>query len=274
MDRTKKIYIMFVPCLVAMVAGASAFCQDSVQAVTKPSYEGNLTFSMPGRVAEVKAVIGQRVRSGDLLAKLDDSAELIRLEQLKVQSQSETRVDAAAARLEQNKSDLTKLQEAAKRGAASKREVEHAELETTIGALSLDLARFEHNLDQMKYQEMKAQLERMKLFSPVDGVVEDVQIKIGENVHTQEREKVIRIIAIDPLWIDVPVPSVRVGDLGIGTSVSIGFEDNSRATGKITFIGSKEDVATETVTARVELGNPEGRRAGQKVTVFLPENKD
>jgi RND family efflux transporter MFP subunit len=225
-------------------------------------------------VAEVCVKEGDRVKAGQVLARLDDRVETARLEQLKISAESTVRVDAAEARLAQNRSDLAKLEKASKKGAASILEVEHARLDVKIGELSLLLAQIEHKQDQLKYKEMGLQVARMRITSPVDGVVEQVIVEKGESVEL--KTQALRIVRIDPLWIDAPVPRHIAGSLKKGDKAVVIFSNrgDSMSPGTILNIASVEDAASDTRRVRIELKNPENRPAGQRVSVsFSPAVK-
>jgi len=86
---------------------------------------------------------------------------------------------------------------------------------------------------------------------------------------------VMRIISIDPMWIDVNVPTRQArNQLRKGQSAQVQFKGVTQIkTGKIIKVASDADPASDTVRVRVELPNPEKRGTGETVTVtFLPES--
>ena len=156
---------------VLLAAGAPLAAQEKVEAVTKPSQDVVLSFVRPGQVAEVLVKEGDAVKAGQVLMRLDDKAELVQMEQLKAQAEDTTRLRAAEAQLAQRRVDLKKTEAARKQGAATDLEVDHAKLDVTIAELSLELAQFEKTQARMKYAEATIQIERMRITSPIHGVV-------------------------------------------------------------------------------------------------------
>ena len=256
--------------------------QERIEAITRPSGDVTLSFVRPGRVAKVLVKEGDGVKASQELILLDDEAEAAQLEQLKAQAEDETRAKAAQAQLAQRKVDLKKLEWAQKQGAATELEVEHAKLDVTISELSLRLAQFERKQDRRKYEEAMIHLDRMRLRSPIDGKVERpvdamgkprAVVAPGESVNALER--IVRIVKIDPLWIDVPVPVGPARRLRTGTgNVVVEFQNDVsaplRASGKITHIAAVADAKSDTLTVRVEVPNPGGRPAGEHVYVSFP----
>ena len=92
---------------------------EAVEAITLPSADVTLLFVRAGRIAEVLVKEGDAVEAGQVLVRQDDEAERIQLEQLKVQAEDTTRIEAAEAQLAQKQEDLKKLEWAQKEGAAT-----------------------------------------------------------------------------------------------------------------------------------------------------------
>ena len=265
--------------LLALVLGllvpfSSLGAQNRIEAITRPSKDVVLSFVRPGRVAKVLVKEGDKVKAGQELVRLDDEAELAQLEQLKAQAEDETRVKAAEAQLAQRKVDLKQKNWAFDHGAATKMEVEHAQLEVMISELSLKLAEFQHKQDQRKYEEAKIQHIRMRISSPIDGAVERVLVEPGESADAQK--EIIRVVKIDPLWADVPVPLSQARGLRKGTSnVVVEFMDEGsvrppRVAARIIHVAAVADAASATLTVRIEVPNPTARPAGEKVYVSFP----
>ncbi|MBS3735058.1 MAG: efflux RND transporter periplasmic adaptor subunit [Phycisphaerae bacterium] len=263
-------------CVLAL-AGAGAPADDLIDAVVVPSRDVTLSFVQPGQIAEVLVEPGDRVEVGQLLIRQDDAPEQARLAHLKAQAEDDIRVKAAEARLAQSRVDLAKLTEARTRGAATDREVEHAELDVTIAEMSLALARFERAQAGRSYQQAKLEVARRRLRSSTAGIVERVSVEQGEAVNALD--PVLRIVRIDPLWVDVPVPLARAARLDVGDAAVVTFPDvaeapagrsasaPARAEGIIIHVSSVGDAASETLMVRVEIANHQRRPAGQPVTV-------
>jgi RND family efflux transporter MFP subunit len=246
-----------------------------IAAVTIPSADVTLSFVQPGRIAEIHFKEGQTVKAGDVLVQLDDDADQIRLAQLEADSRNLTHIQAAEASLAQKKVDLAKLEIAAEHNAATELEVEHAKLDVRIAELSLKVAQFDHEQAQRKYDEAKTQIENMSLKSPIDGSIEKIDAETGESVNALGI--VVRVVRIDPLWIDVPVPVANTRNLKRGNTARVDFVDPDKISvdGTIIFIGSVADAASGTLRVRVELPNKSNRPAGEHVRVtFSPSQKN
>jgi len=258
---------------VLLVAAAPGGGGGGITAVTSPSRDVTLSFVRPGRIAEVLVAEGRPVKPAQVLVRQDDAAEQARLLRLKEQAEDTTQVRAARAQLDQSKLDLKKIEQAAKRGAATDLEIEHAALDVTIAELRLELAQFQHRQSRRTYEEFRLEVGRMRLLSPIGGTVEEVFIEAGESVDTLQ--KVVRVVSTDPLWIDVPVPLARARRLAVGGDARVAFDGAAPAApnAKIIHVASVDDSASDTLRVRLEAANPSGRPAGEEVTVSFPEPK-
>lgn len=245
-----------------------------IEAVTKPSADIELSFVRVGRVAEILIKEGDPVKTGQLLASQDDRVEQLQLLQLKAKAVNRTRIEAAAADLRQKEEDLKKIEGAKKKGAATDWEVEHARLNVKIAGLALQLAKFEHEQDRAKYEEVKADVDRMRLVSPMHGRVEEIAIEVGES--PQPLKPAIRLVKIDPLWIDIIAPLTVAQPLKPGDTAGVMFPGHGaqgvgeKIEGRISFVSAMSKAASDTLRVRLEIANPNGRPAGERVLVSFP----
>jgi RND family efflux transporter MFP subunit len=240
-----------------------------IRAVTRPSADITLSFVQPGRIAAIPFQEGDLVDRDQILVRQDDTAEHILLAQLKAQAEDTTQIQAAEASLAQKRVDLAKLEKAAASNAATALEVEHARLDVTIAELSLQLARFEHEQAIRKYQEQEARVKYMQLTSPIDGRIEKIDAEVGESVNALA--DVIRVVRIDPLWIDAPTPLQQAIRLKPGVEAHIQVVDAGSSgellQGRVIFVGGVADAASGTLRVRIQAPNPSGRPAGEHVLV-------
>jgi multidrug efflux pump subunit AcrA (membrane-fusion protein) len=104
----------------------------------------------------------------------------------------------------------------------------------------------------------QAILARRSIRSPIDGVVVERYVSPGEYVNTQP---LLRVAQIDPLRIEVIVPSQIFGSISPGMRASIIPElavyGEHEAT--VTIVDRVIDAASSTFGVRLELPNPEAR---------------
>ena len=247
---------------------AAAAAPEPIEAFTRPSAVATLSYVRPGKIGKVLVRQGQAVKSSEPLVKQDDLAEQVRVKMLEAQAQDETRIKAAEAQLAQKKVELERL----KKAERPPLELDRAELDVTIAQLSVNLAKLEHDQDKRRSDEAKAEWKRMTLESPIDGKVREIFVEPGEAVDTLQ--PVIRVLKIDPLWIDVPVPRKLATTLKERQAAVVQFGgDGPAGTGTVIHIASEGNAASNTITVRVEVPNPAARQAGEHVIVTFPSAK-
>jgi RND family efflux transporter MFP subunit len=262
-----KGFLYALPLLAALAASGQG--DQGLEAITKPSQDVKLSFVRAGQIAAVHVKEGDHVQAGQLLMEQDDKAERLQLLQQKAQAEDTTRILHADALLQQKKTYLARLQ-TVEALATTPTELELAKLDVTIAELSKHLTEFEHAQDQRKYEELKAQVERMRLTSPISGKVEMLAIQAGESAEPQT--SVVRVVNTDPLWVDVYVPLEQAAALKLGCPGRVVFEAPGApaAEGKVIYVASVAEAASGTLLVRLEVPNPSGRPAGERVRVSFP----
>ena len=245
---------------------APAPAPEEFAGISKPSQDVTLSFARPGRIDSVPVKEGDIVKKGQLVIKMDSREETAALELDRFKAQDATKVEAQVAILAQKKIDYEKLKNT---GVATRFEIDNSKLEVTIAEANLKLSRFEHDQDGRKYEQTKATVERLTLYSPFDGIIETLLVKEGEGVDQQS--KVMRIVKIDPLWVESPVRLSEAKKLKIDQAAQVKFSDGHTRDGKIVHIASVADSASETILVRIEIPNDKKTPAGERVSVrFTP----
>jgi RND family efflux transporter MFP subunit len=269
----RKLVFSGILCCLMLTSLEAQLPETRLRAITTPSADITLSFVQPGCIVWVNAKNGDLVKTDQILVLQYDAVERLQLLQLEAESEDTTRIEASEASLDQKKVDLAKLERAAAHNAATALEVEHAKLDVKIAELSLELAKFEHEQAIRKYEEAKVSIEKMRLKSPIEGIVEEIYVEAGESVNALDN--VIRIVQINPLWIDVPVPLDKAITLTKNEIAKVTFPnpDNKIIEGKIVYIAAVADAASGTLRVRVEVPNKSGRPAGEHVYVDFPASQ-
>jgi membrane fusion protein, multidrug efflux system len=277
MMKTKIIVCFFIMSLLTTglrwsVASSGSAGAGSITAVTIPSADVTLSFIQSGRIDKINFKEGEIVKVGDSIVQQYDMVERAQLAQLEAESLNVTQVQASEAKLKQTKVDLERRKKAGK-SAVTESELEYAELNLNIAELSMRLAVFQHEQSIRKFEEAKLQIDNMNMKSPIDGRIEEIYVEAGESVNALD--KVVRVVRIDPLWIDVRVPAAQSANLSFGNPAVVEFSDAAKSTleGVVIFKAAVADAASETLRVRIQVPNGVNRPAGEQVKVtFPPQN--
>jgi RND family efflux transporter MFP subunit len=262
-----RLFTRFASVLIAAVALTSIVradaTPDGITSISKPSQDVILSFVRPGRVVEILVKEGDHVEKGQLLARQDDSEESKALALYQSKAEDMTQVDAQKVIEEQSRQDAENL---TKSGAGSKYEKDHAVLQDKVDTAKIKIANSQHEQDVDQYEQNLAVVEKTKLYAPISGVVEELLVHQGESVDSQNM-KVMRLVNIDPMWVEVPVPFAQAEGLKEGDGAQVSLSNKSVLTGKVIHVASVAEAASDTLLVRVEIPNPDRRKVGERVSV-------
>lgn len=200
-----------------------------------------ITPLVSGQIAELRVKPGQRVKAGEVIARLDDAVEKVAVQQAKVALQ------ATEAKLSRNE-DLKKI-------------ISQAEYQDAQSAV--ESARLAVSATEIA-------LERRQVHAPIDGIAGIVSIDVGDYVTVSTP-----LVTIDDrsrLIVDFWVPERFTGLLREGQVVEARpiARPGKSYPGTIAAIDNRIDPASRTLHVRAEIEN-EGDmlRAGQSFEVVL-----
>ncbi len=175
--------------------------------ITRPSRDTVMEFSQPLEVAEVAVSGGQSVKRGQLLVRAKDEEVRAAVAAQRVRAANDTEVRNAIANLELARSRFSAAEEANRSGALAKAEYDERKIAVQTGEIAVDAARQRQKEEQLRAVQLEEQADRYRIEAPFDGVVDQVFAELGQTLG--ETRPVVRIVAIDPMWIDVPVETDR-----------------------------------------------------------------
>jgi RND family efflux transporter MFP subunit len=243
----------------------SIYAED-LEGITTPSADVSASFTTQALITELKVKEGEFVKKGQLLAVQEREAQQNELIRLNKEASAMALIDKAKIEIEFFKKDFASLSEAMKKGATSQKEINDVELALKTAELALQEAKFNKEVATLKVKELKSRLKQFELRTPVDGIIEKLSIDTGEAPRPGEEH--IRIVSIDPMWVEILVPRNIAMKLKNGASATVTFTNAKISrVGQIIFISPVADTASDTVRVKVELTNPNKRLVGERVLV-------
>ncbi|MDP3538599.1 MAG: efflux RND transporter periplasmic adaptor subunit [Azonexus sp.] len=225
--------------------------------------------TVTGRVTHIDALLGQDVRKGEVLARLN-SSEL---------SSQQLNFLKARAQLELNRRNAERakaLYEADVIGAA--------ELQRRESEYQISLAETRAASDQLQLLGVSpAAIDRLGKQGAVDsvtpvtatigGVV--VERKLAQGQVVQPADTLFVVADLSRLWAVAQVPEQQVSQVRTGQSVSIEVPalGNEKLVGKLIYVGQTINPETRTVLVRTELDNSDGRLKPAMLASMLIEAK-
>ena len=199
-----------------------------------------------GVVAEINFQSGGVAKKGDVLMRLDSSAE-------------EAQLHTAEADLELAKANLDRERDLAVRKVVSKQELDTAQ--STFGQ------------KQGAVDNMRAFITKKQIRAPFDGMLGIRQVNVGQMINSGQQ--VVQLTALDRVYVDFALPQQNLPQLAAGYEARVHADSlpGREFKGKVTAINSMVDNVTRNISLQATFDNPDHElHPGMfvKVEVILP----
>ena len=199
-----------------------------------------------GVVAEINFQSGGVAKKGDVLMRLDSSAE-------------EAQLHTAEADLELAKANLERERDLAARKVVSKQELDTAQ--STFGQ------------KQGAVDNMRAFITKKQIRAPFDGMLGIRQVNVGQMINSGQQ--VVQLTALDRVYVDFALPQQNLPQLAAGYEARVHADalPGREFKGKVTAINSMVDNVTRNISLQATFDNPDHElHPGMfvKVEVILP----
>ncbi len=229
---------------------------ESAVGTIRAVHETSIGSKLLARVVEVKLKAGQAVKAGDVLVRLDDTDLRARLQQAKAA------VEAAQAVRNQALADERRYENLWRKAAATKQEFEKAE--TAVRSAEAELRRAEETV-----KELQATLDWATLRAPMDGLVIDKKVDVGDMVTPGQ----VLVTLFDPKRMQL-VASVRESlahKLQVGQDIGVHVEGiNKRCAGTVSEIVPEAQSASRAFQVKVTGPCPAGIYTGMFGRLLIP----
>jgi len=214
-------------------------------------HSADLAFGSAGIVSEVMVKLGDKVKKGDALAKLDDRAYKA------AAKAAALNLDAASLNYEEAKREYDRAQEMYDRTALS----EH---ERVIAEIAVRRADVEYAQVQATSTQAQMTLEQATITAPFDGVVAWVDTGVGEYVNNALAVNAqVGVVDTGSMIVSANVAAEDVAKIGQSLSVTAGGK--SLSVKSVSLSPAVDQAGTYQLVVRVKA--TEGLRAGQAATI-------
>jgi RND family efflux transporter MFP subunit len=163
-------------------AGGSASVLDATGYVTARR-EATVSAQITGTLTQVLIEEGDRVKEGQVLGRLDDTAQKASLAQAQAQLQSaQALLVEYQAQLAQSIRDVKRDEDLVKRNLVSQQAVEQARTQVETGTAQAEAQRKQIALDEANVRSAQVQLDYCTVRAPFTGVVIAKAAQVGEIV--------------------------------------------------------------------------------------------
>ena len=246
------------PVKVARIGDEAAAGVMSFAGEVRARYETILSFRVSGKMIDRPVEVGDRVRKGQRVARLDPTDYRLGTEAVNAQ------LNSAQAERDFARDDLTRYRELLNQRVISPAEFDrHDTAYTTARERVVTL--------EAQLSQATNQLQYTDLLADRDGVVTGLEVETGQVVAVGQ--PVIKLARLDEKEIHIDVPEQRVAGIGLHQKVSVTLwaDGNRRITARIREIAAAADPASRTYRVKATLleGQDEAR-LGKTATVWIP----
>jgi len=236
-----------------------------------------------GKVKAVEVEMGDTVRKGQVLARIDDSDFAAQVKQAKAAlAMARAGLEQARANYENARENYEKYKKLYEEGAVSKQqfdsiklqyEIARAQYEKAQGEVSSTMKGAEAQVVQAEaaLELAQSQLDATKITSPISGIVSMKNIEPGEMA--APAAPVFTIVDINKVVAQVDVSERIVNEIEKGQVVKVEVDavENEVFEGRITHIAPAADPRTKKFPVKIEIDNPEMKlKGGMFARVELP----
>ncbi|WP_298420469.1 efflux RND transporter periplasmic adaptor subunit [uncultured Kordia sp.] len=202
-----------------------------------------MSFRNSGIITELNVKLGQKVKKGQLLGKLDNVSARLSYEQ------ALTQVNSAESQVNTAKLSLDRVRVLYEKGSTSLSDFEAAKN-------SYKTASESYKSSKRGLAIQQEQIRYGYLYAPEDGTIATVDAEIDENVSTGQL--IATLNSGNEMEITIGIPESVINGVKNGMNVSVDFSSltNEKFEAKVTEVSPAVDQNTATYPVRVTLNNP------------------
>lgn len=242
----------------AGTANAAGPTTKPIGCMIEPDRSANVGSQVIGLIENVFVERGDRVRAGQVLMTLRAGVERANVGAAKERASTDAELLASKANLTLASQKLQKTRELRSVGFVSEQALDQAIAEHEVARQKLDQNRTQKNVLAEESRTAEAYLALRTVRSPFDGVVVDRFVNLGERV---EEKPLLRIAVINPLRVELLIPTTQYGAIKVGDQISIRPElpNVESALATVTNVDSVLDAASNSFRVRLSLPNSQNR---------------
>ena len=240
------------------VGVAAAAAAKPMGCLIEPDQIAEVGSQVIGLVERLHVDRGATVAAGQPLLKLRADVELATVSAAQTRAHIDADVMAATASLALSQQKVRRAEALVAQGFVSDQAVEQARGEAEVAHQKLRQVRGQQRISEQEQRVAAAQLQMRTVRSPFAGVVVERYVNTGERV---EDRPLMRIAVIDPLRVELMVPTARYGQVATGDKITIRPElpGAEPVIATVSHIDQVLDAASNSFRVRLRLPNPRHR---------------
>jgi RND family efflux transporter MFP subunit len=240
----------------AVEAKAQTTAVPELDCVIEPQQLVKLATPVVGVIARIDVDRGDVVHKDQVLGKLEDGVEQAALKLARARGTNEFGVKAVKARLDYLRRKNARAGELMSKNIVTQAAAEEADSDANVAEQQLKEAELTLEVARLEVGHAEEALKQRTLISPIDGVVTERLLVPGE--YRNEQSPILTLAQIDPLRVEVFVPTSQYGRIRIGSNAQIHPQQpiGGSYPAIVTVVDQVLDAASGTFGVRLALPNP------------------
>ena len=205
---------------------------------------------------------GDLVRKGQELAFIDTSVERVLAQSAKFRSEMDGALNAGESKLALAARKLARAEDLLRQQFVAEQARDEALNEKRLAEAELQEARDNRKLAEIELQRQMTLIRLKTVRSPINGVVTERILNVGELAEAGVgRKPILRLAEIETLYVEAVLPADSYRKIKVGTvaQVSPAMPEGSQERATVTVIDRVLDAGSGTFGVRLELPNKDGR---------------
>ncbi|MBW1955612.1 MAG: efflux RND transporter periplasmic adaptor subunit, partial [Deltaproteobacteria bacterium] len=259
-DENLNVTAKALPVTIASVVQYEFADEISAVGTLKARDMSPLSPKVAGTVNRVLVDIGERVKAGEVVIKLDRTNYDLGVKQAQAAlAAAEAAVPQAEAQFEQAEKEFRRATELLEEKVIPQSRFDSAEAAFKSAREAVSYAKAQRDRAKAALETALEHLKDADIRSPINGTVVERNVEIGQAVAPGGR--LLRIVDQTSLNLDVDLPETDIGRLTVGTVALITTDafPGHEYSGKVTVVNPRVDRGTRTFRTRIEVPNPSGK---------------
>lgn len=272
--RTARFWLIIILSFAPLTGCKMPWSNSSDDAInlsgTIEARDADLSFQVSGRIASMPVDEGSAVKSGTVVATLDDADYKLGLRRAQAEyAAAKAMVVQAKAHLKFTASELHRISRLAEKNLVSPQQLEQAQTNNEAAAADLQRANAQVKVTTAVLNTAQHQLNYVQLTAPNDGVISSRLAEVGEVVPAGK--PVFSLAETTHPWVRAYLNETDLSRVRLGQEAEVRVDGlpNKVFKGRLSFISPKAEFTPKTVETRalrvdlvyrvrVEVDNPDG----------------
>lgn len=217
-----------------------------------------------GRIVQMKVDTGHAVRSGALLAVIEDAEIEQQVERSKASmAVTEASISQREAELANARAELQRQEQLLESGLISRQQFEEVQTRFRVAQSQLELARAQKRQSEAEQRELNILHAQTRIYAPMSGIIAKRHVDVGAMVNPSVPIVTVVNVSTMVIYANAPERDVARIKVGVPAAVTIDGLSGQHYEGRVMRISPVLDPQTRNGLVEIEINNRDGALKGE-----------